>query len=381
MPPLYFCIYHLYWFDSSTLNCLKKRKSIHDLAKELGLSATTISFVLNGKAEEKRISEDVVKRVKAHVKKTGYQPNLVAKSLRTGKTKIIGMLVEDIADPFFSSIARVVEENLYKLGYKIFHSSTDNNTERAKELLRIFRERQVDGYIIAPSPGIETEIEQLLMEGKPIVLFDRYFPKLKTTNIVIDNEGGAFKAVNHLVENGYSRIAFITIDSLQVQMKDRMKGYNRAISNNRLQKQVLKIDYSEYKNDPLSISGIIKDYLNKNTTLDAVLFATNYLAVSGLQAIKELGLSIPEDLAVVGFDDNTHFSLFSPSVTAVAQPVSEISSQTVKELLDALNAEEKQQKLKPRTVVLKTDLVVRESSARSETNKIKNKNKNHSKVL
>jgi LacI family transcriptional regulator len=359
---------------------LKKKRSIHDLARELNLSATTISFVLNGKAEEKRISGDVVKKVNAHVKRTGYQPNQVAKSLRTGKTKIIGMLVEDIADPFFSSIARVVEENLYKLGYKIFHSSTDNKTERAKELLRIFRERQVDGYIIAPSPGIEEDIEWLVKEGKPVVLFDRYFPKIKTKNIVIDNEGGAFKAVMHLVANGYSKIAFVTLDSDQVQMKDRLKGYNKAIVSKKLQKQVLQIGYSEYKNDPLSVSVRVREYLNKNNMLDAVLFATNYLAVSGLQAIKELGLSIPEDLAVVGFDDNTHFSLFSPSVTAVAQPVGDISSLTVKELIDALGAEEKQEKIKPGTIVLDTELIVRESSVRSEKNKISLVNKKKSRV-
>ena len=140
------------------------------MARELNLSATTISFVINGKAAEKRISNDVKERVLAYVKETGYQTNMVAKSLRTGKTKIIGMLVEDISDPFFSSIARVVEEKAYKLGYKIFNSSTENDTIRARDLIKVFRERQVDGYIIAPSPGIEEEIQQLVDDNFPVVL-------------------------------------------------------------------------------------------------------------------------------------------------------------------------------------------------------------------
>src|SRR5205823_12757554 len=122
------------------------------------------------------------KKILNHVKKIGYQPNLVAKSLRTGKTKIIGMLVEYISDPFFASIAGVVEEKAYKHGYKIFYSSTENETKKAKALIQILRDRQVDGYIIAPPPGIEEDIQLLKADGFPVVLFDRYFPKLETNN-------------------------------------------------------------------------------------------------------------------------------------------------------------------------------------------------------
>jgi LacI family transcriptional regulator len=349
---------------------MKKRTSIHDIAKELKVSATTISFVLNDKAEEKRISEDVKKKVLDYVKQVGYRPNPIAKSLRTGKTNIIGMLVEDISDPFFSSIGRIIEDNLYKLGYKIFHSSTDNNTARAKDLLRMFRDRRVDGYIIAPSPGIEGDIQHLLNnEGKPVVLFDRFFPDLETINVVIDNEGGAYNAAKHLVENGFSNIAFVTLHSEQNQMSARLQGYIKAMHENNLQSYILKVPYDT---DSKGLTKMIRSFIETNREINAVLFATNYLTVSGLKAISELNLKIPEDIGVTGFDDNTHFALFSPSITAIAQPIQEISEEVVKQLIAAPNNAEESNKR--RTVVLPVKLVVRNSSVASVKKKIVHNN-------
>ena len=352
------------WILNSTAktDCLKRKQSIHDLAKELNLSATTISFVLNGKAAEKRISTGVKEKVLAHVKKTGYQTNMVAKSLRTGKTKIIGMLVEDISDPFFSSIARVVEENAYKLGYKIFNSSTENDTTRARDLIKVFRERQVDGYIIAPSPGIEEEIQQLVDDNFPVVLFDRYFPELPTHNIIVDNAGGAYQAIQHFVENGYRSIGFVTLDSAQVQMQERLNGYLRATSENALPQFIQRVPYDTALDKHDKIVEQVKAFVKKYPGLDSILFATNYLAIAGLQALKDLNLSIPGNIAVIGFDDNTHFSLFSPSVTAVAQPVEEMSAKVMEQLMLCIKDENR--KTKNTTIRLPTKLVVRESSLR-----------------
>lgn len=336
---------------------MEKKTSIHDIARHLNVSATTVSFVLNGKGKERKISSAVGEKILRYVDEIGYRPNPIAQSLRTGKTNLIGMLVEDISDPFFSSIARIIEENLYQLGYKIFHSSTDNSTERAKDLIQIYRERQVDGYILAPASGLEDEIQTLLNDSKPVVLFDRYFPGLPTNNVVIDNLGGAYDAIQHLVQNGYRNIAFVTLQSDQIQMKDRLAGYEKAMAEHGLASRVQKI---EYHTDPEKIANLIKEFLKTYQTVDAVLFATNYLAISGLAAVRDLGLQIPSTIGMVGFDDNTHFSLFSPSITAVAQPIEEISYHTVQQLIKALTG--KRGKNEPKTIVLPTKLVVRESS-------------------
>jgi LacI family transcriptional regulator len=312
------------------------------------------------------VSEPVRKKILDYIESIGYKPSSVAQTLRTGKSKIIGMLVEDISDPFFSSIARIIEHNLYKLGYKIFHSSTDNNTARAKEALQMFRERQVDGYIIAPSPGIESDIRHILNdEGKPVILFDRFFSDVETDNVIVDNEGGTYHAVLHLVENGFTNVAFVTLQSEQNQMLGRLHGYTKAIRENNLENYVLRVPY---KTGPEDLTKLIRSFIESNKKINAVLFATNYLVVSGLKAINELKLKIPGDIGVAGFDDNTHFALFSPSITAVAQPIEEIAGELVKQLLDALS--DKKESRKRKTVTLPVKLVVRNSSAAKLETKI-----------
>jgi LacI family transcriptional regulator len=337
---------------------MKKRISIHDIARELKVSATTISFVLNGKAEEKRISEDVKRKVIDYVTLVGYRPNQVAKSLRTGKTNIIGMLVEDISDPFFSSISRGIESIAYNHHYKIFFASTENDTEKTRALIKVFRERQVDGYIIAPPPGIEDEIKDLIDDNVPVILFDRYLPSLPTSTVIIDNFSGAYQAVKHLEANGFSNIAFITLESEQTQMQARLQGYVRAIEESVKDPIIKKLPYK--LSPDLSAERMVQTFIEKHDKVDAIIFATNYLAINGLKAMRNLHLSIPDDIAVVGFDDNTHFYLFTPSITAVAQPIEEISEEVVKQLLDALS-DEKESK-KRRTVTLPVKLIERNSS-------------------
>lgn len=338
---------------------MKKKVSIHDIAKQLNVSAATVSFVLNGKASEKRISEELKKKILKHVEQLGYRPNRVAKSLRTGKSKIIGMLVEGIADPFFSGIARIVEEHAYKLDYKIFYASTENDAKITKDLIGVFRDTQVDGYIIAPPPGIDEDIKALMDDNLPVILFDRYFPGLATTNVVVDNFDGVYQAMRHFLKNGYRNIGFVSIPSAQTQMRDRLNGYHDAINENALTPWIKMISF-ELKTEHEKITNEIKLFLQAHPQLDAILFATNYLAISGLEAIKQLGLSIPDDIAVIGFDDNTHFSLFSPSITAVAQPTREISEQIIQQLLASLASVDR--KPEKKTIVLPTRLIIRDSS-------------------
>lgn len=340
---------------------MKKKTSIHDIAKHLKVSATTVSFVLNGKSEEMRISADVKNKVLQYAESIRYQPNFVARSLRTGKSRIIGMMVEDISDPFFSSIARGIEHRAYTLGYKIFFASTENNTENAKGLIRVFRERQVDGYIIAPPPGLYTEIQSLVEEENPVILFDRHFPDLETDNVIVDNYDGSLKAVRHLQQNGYTNIGFVTLESDQTQMSDRMRGYLDAISATKQKKFILKLPYDMADEKR---AANINHFISKHPQMDAVFFGTNYLAFSGLEAIKNLGLKIPEDLGVISFDDSNFFRLFSPAITAIAQPIDKIAESVISKLLQWLD---NPLKATTETLVLPTELVVRNSSAGKQT--------------
>jgi LacI family transcriptional regulator len=269
------------------------------------------------------------------------------------------MLVEDISDPFFSGISRGIETIAYNHKYKIFFASTENDTEKTKTLIKAFRERQVDGYIMAPPTGVEDEIKALMDDNVPVILFDRYLPSLNTSTVIIDNYSGSYEAVKHLRENGYTNIAFITLNSEQTQMCARLQGYTKAVEDSGYNPIVAKLPY-ELSHQGRHAEKLVQEFMEKHDKVDAIIFATNYLAINGLMAIRDLGLAIPDDIAVIGFDDNTHFNLFSPSITAVAQPIEEIAQEVVQQLLNALSDERESKKR--RTVILPVKLIVRNSS-------------------
>jgi Transcriptional regulators len=330
---------------------MKKRILISDIAKALGISVTTVSFILNDKAKEKRISEALTKRVLDYVKKVGYKPNELAKSLRTGKTKILGLIIEDISNPFFGNIARLIESKVYEQGYRIIYCSTNNDVEKAKELIQMFYDRQVDGFIITPSDGLEETVKQLQQNNIPVVLFDRYFPSLETDYVGADNFQGAFDASNHLCQQGYKRIGFVSLYSDQTQMKERSDGYMKAMDNNKQQSFIQKIQMDASDEEAMEA---LREFICENR-LDAVLFSTNYLAISGLKASRKFDFAMP---AVIAFDDHTVFKLVEPSITVVSQPIKDIAENLINILLLRL-----QGKIKAtRKMVLPCELKVREST-------------------
>jgi len=313
----------------------KKVLSIIDIAKQLQLSQSTVSFILNGKSKEKRISDQTTQKVLKFIDEVGYKPNLLARSFRTGKTNTIGLMVENISNPFFATLAGLIEENAYKNGYKILYCSTENDQEKARELMQLFRDRHIDGYIITPTEGIKEDIDKLVSSGKPVILFDRCFDNGNHDFVMLDNFKSTYTAIQHLVDQGYKEIGFITINSLQSQMQERLHGYEKAADDHSLNHYVKEIGF--HMDDANVVEHII-DFLGRKSKLDAVIFSTNYLGINGLRAIKQMGLSIPSDIAVVSFDDNTVFELHTPTITAIAQPIEAMSEQLINILLDKLAA-------------------------------------------
>lgn len=335
-----------------------KKLRIKDIAKDLSISKTAVSFILNGRAQEKRISEELVERVEKYIQQVGFRPSPIARGLRTGKSHIIGLMVESISDPFFATIARLIENEAYKKGYRIIYCSTDNDTEKTKELINVLRERNVDGYIISPPTGVEKELNELIKAGMPVVMFDRYLIKVKTDYVVIDNEFSAESATRYLVKQGYRNIGFITFSSSLTQMKGRMKGYRNAIKEEGLRPYVLEIDYTP---EQKVMVQTVRDFLTAHPRLDAVLFGAIQAGACGLKAVTQLKMKVPQDLAMISFDDHDIFELFSTPVTAIEQPIEKIAHRAISLLLDRLDAENGGGDVKE--IVLKTRLRVRASSA------------------
>ncbi|HSJ67028.1 MAG TPA: LacI family DNA-binding transcriptional regulator [Anditalea sp.] len=340
----------------------KQKLSIKDIASQLNISITTVSFILNGKAKENRISEKLTKKVLDHIEKVGYQPSQLAQSLRTGKSKILVFMVEDISNYFYSSVARKMEEKAYASGYKIIYCSTDDDINKAQELIQVFKGRQVDGYIITAPKGLEGDIKQLMEEGLPVVLFDRYFPDMDASHVVINNLQATYSAINGLIDNGFKNIGFVTLESQQTQMMDRYKGYEKAINEHNLSLNLKTIPYEDIGTD--NIEKKIRLFVaEEKPGLDALFFSTNYLTISGLAALKSLGKNIPEDIAVVAFDDNELFKLYNPPISAIAQPIEEMSNKLMDVILSQLKGNMEIEKHE-----LPVHYIDRESSAVNRSN-------------
>jgi LacI family transcriptional regulator len=339
---------------------MTKKVSIKDIAKELELSITTVSFVINGKSEEMGISDATSSKVLELIKKRDYSPNNAARLLRTGKSNTIGLIVEDLGNYFFGNIAKVVELEASKRGYNVFLSSTDNNPKTAKALIRKMRNSSVDGMIITPTKDLIQELKQLKADKIPFVLLDRTVPGLSANAVVLDNFKGAFDLTQHLLNNGYQRIGFVTIDSDMSQMNERENGYLDAMESSEkicTKELVLKVKFDD--SAEVIISSIMS-FVNENPELEALFFATNYLGVHGIEALKQLGKSMPDDLAVVSFDDNDLFRLFTPSITVASQPLKQIAVETIELLLRLIENDVKHEI--PINKVLEPELIERESS-------------------
>ncbi|ATL46081.1 LacI family transcriptional regulator [Chitinophaga caeni] len=314
-----------------------KRLSLKDVAKLAGVAPSTVSFVLNGKAKQMRISDELADKIRAIVRKSGYQPHQVAVNLRTGQSKILGLIVESISGSFFASLAGTIESEAEKYGYRIVYCSTENDAKKGAELINMLSRQQVDGYLITPVAGMEQDIQQLMEYNKPIVLMDSYFPGLPAPHVLIDSYGSVAKGMEHLIKKGHKHIGLVTVDMDMVQIKERTKAYVDTLKEHGIpqrKKYQLKLPYNLDKEAAITA---ITQYLEVNPKLDAIFFTTNYLGIRGLETFVKLGLNLPKDLAMVCFDDHDLFRLYPPGITVIEQPVEEIAKTAIRMLMQQLN--------------------------------------------
>ena len=338
-----------------------KRVSLKDVAKEAGISPSAVSFILNGRATEMRISKDLEKRVQVIAEQLGYVPNQVAVSLRTGQSKMLGLIVESISGHFFGLLAHIIEEEAEKAGYRLLYSSTENKANRGIDILRMFAQQQVDGYLITPARGMEKEIDAIAKHNKPLVLIDSYFPTDNISHVLVDNYNGMMMGMNHLLEKGYKNIAFVTVDLHLVQMEEKKHAFKDALKRKKVRKideQILEIAYGTSQED---IIKQLKKFLKAKPETDAIFFATNYLGIPGLECIQQMGLKIPEDIAMICFDDHDLFRLFPGGITAVRQPIDEIARQSIKLVIRQLE-HGKSSKIPIQRIKLRPQLIQRGST-------------------
>lgn len=341
-----------------------KKVVLNDIAASLGVSKALVSMVLNNQGDKNGISKATQERVWQKARELNYIPNHIARGLRLGKSMMIGLIVPDIANIFFSKIARKIEDIVNKAGYNLIISSSDENSERELQLIRKFTERQVDGLIVASTQADRTEFQQLRRDGFPIILIDRSMNISDLDYIGVDNIEGSFKAVNHLIDQGYRKIGMLKPGPSHLRnLRDRETGYRKALKSSGIRIKEDLIREVPFANLEEKCEGIITDLIRHG--VEAIFTTNNRLAVATLRFAMKKGMSIPEDLALATFDDLDLFEISHPTVTAVAQPVTEMAEIAANRLIEKLRKTKTD--INPEATLLATRFIARESSLRRET--------------
>lgn len=344
-----------------------RKTSIKDIANRVGVSIASVSYVLNGKDKEARVGKEVAARIKKAAKEMNYQPNLIARSLQSGRTRTIGLIVADISNPFFSSLARSVEDEASTHNYTVLFGSSDENATKSQTLINTLIKRQVDALIIAPAEKTEKQIKALGKSGFPFVLIDRYFPDVKTNTVRINNVDAAYRAVSHLIHNGYKRVTMVAYKTSLQHMVDRKEGFLKALKEHKIKPGKWSIFESSYDHISEDMEVIMKKALEGSSEPpDSFFFATNSLAVRGLKEINKRNLRVPDDVGVVSFDESEAMDFFYSPITHINQQTDRIAVEAVKLLMRQLGENDTPtlKKAALEQLVVEAKLVIGRSSAR-----------------
>jgi len=335
---------------------MKKKVSMKDIAQQLGVSTALVSYVLNDQLTD-RINKDTAEKIKQLAEELNYRPNHIAKSLKSNRTNTIGLILADISNPFSAHLARIIEDEAKKNKYSVIFGSADENPKKSQDLINLLLSRQVDGFIIAPAEGSEKQLLLLQKQDVPFVLIDRYFPGLNVNHIAIDNYKAAYDAVAHLIRNGYQEIGMINFKTTLFHLEERVRGYNEALKDGNMDVSGANFREVNEKYITEEVKQRIDELLGKTTAIDALFFGSNNLAIEGMAYIQSLKIKVPEELAIVCFDEANAYNLFYCPLTYVRQPLLQIGQKAVEVLLASIKAPEALEH-----VILNAELVVNESS-------------------
>ncbi len=330
--------------------------TLQSIAKQLGVSTTTVSRVLSGQSRKYRISPATEKLIRQTASELGYIPDQVAKGLRMRKSDTIGLIIPDISNPFFSTVARSIEREARRGGYAIILSDTQETTQLEIEAIRLLQSRKVDGFIIFPAGKDSKHLVTLVESGTPVVIADRYSKELKCPFVISDNYRGAYEATTHLLEQNHTNIACIQGRPGTTVSDDRVKGYRDALD----QYNIPGADQTVVGDSFGEANGYVnaKLLLSRNTRPTAFFLCSNLISLGAMRATFEEGLNIPEDISMISFDDQPYSEYLATPMTVVAQQTNEMGQIILKLLMAKINQDTP---TRSEGVVLPTKLIHRKS--------------------
>jgi LacI family transcriptional regulator len=327
------------------------------------VSVSTVSRALRGSTEIKKETRDIILQL---ANELNYQPNPIALSLKDKKTKVIGVMVQEIANNYCSSTIAGIEDYANKMGYQVLISQSHERYELEVTNTHLLASRRIDGMIITLSNETKNtaHLQELIDKGIPVVMFDRICESLPAHKVVVDDYQGAYDATAHLIQQGYKRIAHITISPDLAITQNRLKGYKDALKAHRLKTKKEWIIHCDF--NPPNMERSIRNLILSPHKPDAIITSVERLSMVCLKILKELHLKVPDDVAIAGFSDNPLSGFLNPTLTSVSQPTFAIGQHAAELLINQIENKEEPEVYK--TIRLKTCLNVRESSLQAKRN-------------
>jgi LacI family transcriptional regulator len=331
---------------------MERNPTIREVAERANVSVTTVSHVIN---ETRFVSDALRERVHRAMDELGYQPNVLARSLRRGRTHTLGLILPDSANPFFAEIGRSIEDCAFEQGYSLILCNTEGNLDRERIYIQLLSRRQVDGIIIVAAGDRANSLDSSLEVKLPLVLVDRNLPGVHIDAVLIDNREGGYSATRHLIDHGHRRIGCITGPTYLTPSAERVAGYSDALVEAGLQCDEELLQPGDFH--PESGRLAAREFLNLAQPPTAIFTCNDLMAIGALRAAEERGLRVPDDLAVVGFDDIELATYTAPPLSTIAQPKKELGELAIRLLLDRILKKPSS----PRYEVLRPKLIIRQS--------------------
>ncbi|HVM70598.1 MAG TPA: LacI family DNA-binding transcriptional regulator [Anaerolineales bacterium] len=328
--------------------------NIRDVAKLAGVAPITVSRCINNSGY---CSEATRARVEAAIAELGFVPNRLATGLRSKRTNTLALVLTDITNPFFTTIARGVEDIASEAGYTVIFCNTDESISKEQMYLQMLLEKRVDGILLVPALSGIDSVNLVKKQGTPIVLIDRRLPGLQTDVVRCDSEGGAYELTRLLISLGHREIALLDGPKDVSTSEDRKIGYRKALTEAGISNSARLEQFGAFTQE--SGFDMTKKLFSAAQRPTAVFAANNFIAIGALKALQELGLRVPEDVALVGFDDLPVALVTFPFLTVAAQPAYEMGTRAMEILLNRLSGKASEQF---QEVVLPAELVIRRSS-------------------
>lgn len=310
--------------------------TLKSIAEIIGVSKTVVSWVLSGQGDKRNISIEMQKKVLKCADDLAYKPNYLARCLNVGSTGTLGLVLPSISDSFYSSIADSITARAEVKGYTILIGNSESDINRELRLVKEFRNRRVDGIILATMKLSDVEIRNMKKEGFPFILFDRFYPELDTNYVIIDNEDATYQLTRHLLSKGFKRIALLTTNSYLTSMNLRYKGYQKALKEAGIELDPILIGDLNIENYRDDIVVALNKMFETGEGIDAFVFTTHILALEAFNYFNLHGIDIKKGDILASIHSDPSYRTLSPQISYAQMPMREFATLSVDILVEQI---------------------------------------------